>query len=185
MVQQKKALMTPKVKALIGQTSEVVEMYGTVDIESIRRFCNGIPDQDPRHWDEALAKPRFGGVTAPVLMVTYIARRKPPWEEDMMDQITAKDWHTDGGGGMGRKAETLPSLRSVAGTHSHLHAGDSFEVFRFPRVGDKIFFQTKYLDIQEKIGRRGETFLLVTTETRFWNQNDETICIFRATGAER
>jgi hypothetical protein len=102
-----------------------------------------------------------------------------------MDQVAAKDWHTDSGGGMGRAPEKLPALRAVAGTHSHLHAGDAFEVFRFPKVGDKIFYQTRYKDIQEKIGRRGETFLLVTMETRFWNQNNETICIFQATGAER
>jgi len=145
----------------------------------------GIPDQDPRHWDEELAKPRFGGVTTPPLMITYIARRKPPWEEDQMDQVTERDWFHDSGGGMSRRPESLPSLRAVAGTRSHLHAGDEFELYRYPKLGDKIFYQTRYVDIQEKLGRRDEPFLLVTMETRFWNQNSETICVLRTIGAER
>ena len=58
-------LLTDEVKALIGQETELEEMYGVVDTETVRRYIIGIPDQDPRHWDEELASPRFGGTTTP------------------------------------------------------------------------------------------------------------------------
>ena len=96
-------LLTDEVKALIGQETELEEMYGVVDTETVRRYIIGIPDQDPRHWDEELASPRFGGTTTPPMMVHYISTRKPPWEEDEMSEIMAKDPFSDGGGGMGRR----------------------------------------------------------------------------------
>ena len=58
------------------------------------------------------------------------------------------------------------------------------EFSRYPRIGDSIFYQTRYSDIQEKRSRSGRPMLMVTTETRYWNQNDETILIFRTTGME-
>ena len=100
-------LLTDEVKALIGQETELEEMYGVVDTETVRRYIIGIPDQDPRHWDEELASPRFGGTTTPPMMVHYISTRKPPWEEDEMSEIMAKDPFSDGGGGMGRRESTL------------------------------------------------------------------------------
>lgn len=180
-----KSLLTPEVKALIGQSTQVVEMYGTVDLESIRRYVHGIPDQDPRHWDEDLAKERFGGVTTPAVMVNYIANRKPPWEEDRMHDILIDDPFNDGGGGMGRKEDALPSIRDVAPTRSHLHAGDEIEVYQYPKLGDRIFYQSKWVDIQEKTGRDGRNFLLVTRETRYWNQNEDLLLIVRGVGIER
>jgi acyl dehydratase len=178
-------LLTPEVKALIGLKSEVTEMYGEMDKESIRQYVHGIPDQDPRHWDEELAKPRFGGVTAPPLMLGYMGRRKPPWEEDVMDEAMAENPISDGGGGMGRKGGGLLSLRDVTGTTKHLHAGDEVEVYRYPKLGDRIFFQSEVKDIQAKVGRRGDPFLLITQETRYWNQDNEEICVIRTLGAER
>ena len=44
------------VQALVGQSTGVQEMYDVVDKETIRRHVRCIPDQDPRHWDEELAK---------------------------------------------------------------------------------------------------------------------------------
>ena len=183
--QAEQTLLTDKVKALIGVTTDVMEMYDVVDKESIRRYAIGIPDQDPRYWDEKLAKPRFGGVTCPPLMITYIAGRKPPWEPDHMDEVMNKNWFDDSGGGMWRWEEGLPSIRDYAPTKSHLHAGDEVEIYRYPKLGDRIFYQSKYVDIQEKRDRTGKPFLLVTRETRYWNQNNETICIVRTLGGER
>jgi len=183
--QAEQTLLTDKVKALIGVTTDVMEMYDVVDKESIRRYAIGIPDQDPRYWDEELAKPRFGGVTCPPLMVSYIAGRKPPWEPDRMDEIMNNDWFSDSGGGMKRWEKGLPSIRTVAPGRSHLHLGDEVEVYRYPKLGDRIFYQSKYVDIQEKTSHSGAPMLLVTRETRYWNQNNETICIVRTLGGER
>ena len=84
------SLMTDKVRGLIGVSTEVMEMYGKVDEETIRRFVHGIPDQDPIYWDEKAAK-RFGGVVAPPMAPSYIGNRKPPWEQDNMPQIMEND----------------------------------------------------------------------------------------------
>ena len=158
------SLITPELKALIGYTTAPVERYDVVDRESIRRFVIGIPDQDPRHWDEELAGPRFGGVTTPPMMLTYVANRRPPYE-------TA--------GFMKRADESLPPIRQHAKVTRHLHGGDEFELFRYAKLGDGIFYQKRYVDIQEKFGRNREPFLVVTWETRYWNQDDETILVHR------
>lgn len=63
------SLSTAEVKALVDQSTDVVEMYGTADVETVRRYTVGIPDQDPHHWDEELAKDRFGTTTAPGVML--------------------------------------------------------------------------------------------------------------------
>ena len=59
-----KSLMTDEVRSLIGTSTKVMELYGTVDKETIRRLVHGIPDQDPIYWDEN-ASDRFPGVVAP------------------------------------------------------------------------------------------------------------------------
>lgn len=177
-------LLTAAVRDLIGHTTEVTEMYGTVDLETVRRYIVGIPDQDPRHWDTDLASDRFGGTTCPGAMVTYIAYRKPPWEPDEVHKKMLDDWFSDGGG-IARAVKGLPSIRSVAPTRRQLHAGDEIEILRYPRIGDRVYFQSKYADIEEKTGKDGTPFLLITKEIRFWNQNDETLCIIRTISIER
>ena len=177
-------LMTDKVRGLIGTSTGVMEMYGTVDHETIRRFVHGIPDQDPIYWDDDAAS-RFGGVVAPPLSPVYTSGRRPPWEQDRMAEVMREDPYSDGGGGMGRKEEGLPSIRSVAPTRSHLHAGDEIELLAFPKLGDKIFHQSRWVDVIEKKGRDGRPFLLVTRETRYWNQDDQLLLVVRGLGIER
>lgn len=183
--ESEQTLMTPEVKALIGQKTEVQEMYGTVDVETVRRFVVGIPDQDPRYWDEELAKPRFGGTTTPPCILDYVGMRKPPWEPDRMHEIMIADPFHDSGGGMRSHSEaTLPEIRDVAGTRTHLHAADAMEVRQYPKIGDRIFSQSEWVDIEEKAGRDGRRFLLATRETRYWNQDDELLLIAGSVGIE-
>jgi hypothetical protein len=80
---------------------------------------------------------------------------------------------------MKRADQNLPSIRSRAKVTRHLHGGDEFELLRYARLGDRIFYQKRYVDIQEKFGRNQEPFLVVTWETRYWNQDDETILVHR------
>jgi len=178
------SLMTDKVRGLIGTKTAVMEMYGSVDAETIRRYVHGIPDQDPIYWDEEASK-RFGGIVAPPMSPSYIGGRKPPWEQDLMPQIMDEDPFDDGGGGMKRKEEVLPDIRSVAPTRSHLHAGDEIEFFALPMLGDKIFYQSEWIDVVEKRGRDGRAFLLVTSETSYWNQDDQMLLKIRGLGIER
>jgi acyl dehydratase len=185
--QESDSLLTPEVLALLGESTDVREMYDVVDRESLRRFANAIPDQDPRYWDEELAGPRFGGTTTTPVLVSFIANRQPPWAEDNLNDAMMENWFRDGGG-HGRATDdshrSLTPLRSLVDTKTHLHTGDEIELYRYPRIGDKIFSQSSYTDIQEKQSRSGRPMLMVTTETRYWNQDDEVIMVFRTTGME-
>ena len=184
--QAEQTLLTPEVKALIGRETSVREMHGVVDEETIRRYVLGIPDQDPRHWDEDLARSRFGATTTPALLVSYISGRKPPWEPDDMPELMLRDPFNDSGGAMTRRdEERLPSVDEVAPIQSHLNAGEEFELYQYPKIGDRIFYQSRLRDIQEKTGRDGRRFLLTSSETRYWNQDDELLLITRGIGIHR
>ena len=182
----KKVLLTPEVEAFIGRTSEVSEMYGIVDQETVRQHAVGIPDPDPRYWDEELAKPRFGGMTAPGTMLYLCHDRRPPWEDDIMREKMAQNPFHDDGGSMRKtvRGGFSDSFRGVL-TNTHLHAGDEVEVLQYPKIGDRIFYQEKFVDIQEKRSRDGKPFLLTVRETSYWNQNDEVLLKTRTVGISR
>ena len=95
----------------------------------------------------------------------------------MQDIMVADPFHDSGGGMRSHSEESLPEMREVAGTRSHLHAGDAMEVRQYPKIGDRIFYQSEWVDIQEKTGRDGRRFILCTRETRYWNQDDESGCL--------
>ncbi len=181
-----RVLLTPAVEALLGQSGGVQEMYDVVDKETIRRHVRGIPDQDPRHWDEELAKPRYGGTTTPPVLVSFIANRIAPDVKDDMNELMLEDWFRDEASSEAASEEKgMVRVGTVAGTRSHFHTGDEVELYRYPRVGDRIYNETKYSLIEEIRMRAGTTpALMSTTETRYWNQNDETIMVFRTTGMD-
>ena len=178
-------LMNDRVRSLIGRSSPVREMYGTVDVETVRRYIVGIPDQDPRHWDPSAAGTRFGSTTTPAVMLHYIAGRQAPWLPDTLHDVMAADPFNDTGYAPSDEGDGLPSIRSVAATRSHLHAGDQIEVLQYPKIGDRVFYQSRWVDIEEKTGRDGRPFLLVTHETRYWNQDDQVLLLVRGVGIER
>lgn len=178
-------LMNDRVRSLIGRSTPIREMYGTVDVETVRRYIVGIPDQDPRHWDLAASKERFGKTTTPAVMVHYIAGRQAPWIPDQMHDVMAADPYSDSGYGASEEGDWLPSIRAVTPTRSHLHAGDEIEVLQYPKIGDRIFYQSRWVDIEEKRGRDGRPFLLVTHETRYWNQDNQLLLMVRGVGIER
>ena len=184
--EEERKLLTPEVQAVVGQSTGVQEMYDVVDKETIRRHVRCIPDQDPRHWDEELAKPRYGSTTTPPVMVSFIANRIPPHVEDDLNELMQRDWFRDEGSSEAASEEKgMTRVGSVADTRSHFHTGDEVELYRYPRVGDRIFHETKYTLIEEIRIRKGTTpALMSTTETRYWNQDDETIMIFRTTGMD-
>jgi hypothetical protein len=66
-----------------------------------------------------------------------------------------------------------------------LNAGNELEIYKYPSIGDKVYFQNKYSDIRERVGRDGKPFLILTRETRYWNQNDQVLCITRASTIRR
>jgi hypothetical protein len=66
-----------------------------------------------------------------------------------------------------------------------LNAGNELEIYQYPSIGDTIYFQNRYSDIRERVGRDGQAFLIITTETSYKNQKQELLCITRASSIRR
>ena len=183
MTQQTQTALTPEVKAMIGVTGEVVEAWGVVDAEYLRRFTQAVMDPDPRYWDQEFAKTTpYGEIVTPPIMVSYMASRIRPDQEDPITKAFEEDPMSDGIGRVSRPG-SLP--RVPTNLVRVLNAGNELEIYKYPSIGDKVFSQHKYSDIRERVGRDGSPFLIVTTETSYKNQNDELLCITRASSIRR
>lgn len=185
---QSESALTAEVKAVIGATAEKIEasLPWGIEREGLRVFTNAIMDPDPRYWDDEFAKTtKFGAVITPPIYCTYLGRRTRPGSEDPVTRAFAENPNSDGIGGV-RSAESRGGLPSVP-THLKriLNAGNEIEVRQYPKLGDRIFSQANYADIKERVGKDGSRMLIVTTETVYTNQNDEVLCILRASSIRR
>ncbi len=177
MTQEAQTALTPEVKAMIGVTGDVVECWGEVDKEYLRRFTQAVMDPDPRYWDEEFAKStRYGQLIAPPIMVSYMPGRLSPSKGDAVTLAFQDNPQSDGIGGVKLEGELPPLPTNLVRI---LNAGNELEIYQYPSIGDKIFFQNKYADINERTGRDGNHFLIVTKETTFRNQKDDLLCITR------
>ena len=183
MTQETQSALTPEVKAMIGVSGEVVEGWGVVDAEYLRRFTQALMDPDPRYWDEAYAKgTQYGEIITPPIMVSYMSSRIRPDQDDPITQAFEEDPMSDGIGRVNRPGGLPPVPTDLVRV---LNAGNELEIYQYPSIGDKIFFQHKYSDIRERVGREGKPFLIITTETTYMNQKDEVLCITRASSIRR
>ena len=181
--QQAQSKMTPEVQGTIGVVGDMVEMMGIVDQEYLRRFAQALMDPDPMYWDEEWAKnSKFGKLTVPPIMVSYMSSRIPLGGGDPVTQAFAENPFSDGIGSVKKFGElpTVPTdlVRVVNG-------GNELELYEYPSIGDRIKFQHRYSDIRERVGREGNAFLLITRETKFYNQDDHLLCVTRATTIRR
>ena len=180
--------LTPAVKAVIGATAEKIEasLPWGIEREGLRIFTQAIMDPDPRYWDDEFAKTtKFGGIVTPPIYCTYLGRRTRPGSEDPITRAFAENPNSDGIGGV-RDNESRGGLPTIP-THLKriLNAGNEIELRQYPKLGDRVFSQAKYADIKERVGKDGSRMLIVTTETVYTNQNDEVLCILRASGIRR
>ena len=185
---QSESALTAEVKAVIGATAEKIEasLPWGIEREGLRVFTNAIMDPDPRYWDDEFAKTtKFGGVITPPIYCTYLGRRTRPGSEDPVTRAFAENPNSDGIGGV-RTPETRGGLPDVPTKLMRvLNAGNEIEVRQYPKLGDRIFSQAKYSDIKERVAKDGARMLIVTTETVYTNQNDEVLCILRASTIRR
>lgn len=180
--------LTPEVKAVIGMTAEKVEasLPWGIEREGLRIFTNAIMDPDPRYWDDEFAKStKFGCIITPPIYCTYLGRRTKQGEEDPITRAFKENPNSDGIGGV-RDGEGDGKLPNVP-THLKriLNAGNEIELRQYPKLGDRVFSQTKYADIKERVGKDGTRMLIVTTETAYTNQKGEVLCILRASSIRR
>ena len=111
---------------MIGVAGDVVEGWGVVDTEYLRRFTQALMDPDPAYWDEEYAKSsRYGEVIVPPIMVSYMSSRIRPDQADPITQAFLDDPMSDGIGRVSRPG-SLPSVPTnlVAGAQCGQRAGD-------------------------------------------------------------
>jgi hypothetical protein len=185
---QSESALTPEVKGVIGATGEKIEasLPWGIEREGLRVFTNAIMDPDPRYWDDEFAKStKFGAVITPPIYCTYLGSRTRPGSEDPVTRAFAENPHSDGIGGV-RTSKSRGGLPDVPTDLMRvLNAGNEIEVLQYPKLGDRIWSQAKYADIKARVGKDGSRMLIVTTETVYTNQNDEVLCILRASTIRR
>jgi N-terminal half of MaoC dehydratase len=179
--------LTDEIKALIGVSAERVEAsppWG-IEREGLRVFCNAIMDPDPRYWDDEFVKTtKFGQIITPPIYCSYIGRKTLAGDEDPITRAFQKDPNSDGiGGVLDRGPGALPPIPTPL--KRILNAGNEIELLQYPALGDRIFSQAKYGDIQGRITKDGTPMLVVTTETTYTNQNGDVLCILRMSGIRR
>ena len=181
--QDTQSVLTPEVKAMIGVEGELIESWGTVDVEYLRRFTQAVMDPDPRYWDEDFAKTtHYGEIIVPPIMISYMTQRIRPDAPDAITNAFIENPMSDGIGSVKRPGE-LPEIP----THlvRTLNAGNEIEIYQYPSIGDVIFFQNRYHDIRERVGRDGKAFLIITREITYTNQKQELLCITRQSSIRR
>jgi hypothetical protein len=182
--------LTDAVKALIGVAAEKVEAsppWG-IEREGLRIFTNAIMDPDPRYWDdEFAASTKFGGIITPPIYCSYIGRKTLAGVEDPISRAFRENPESDGIGGVREggadRKGALPPIPTPL--KRILNAGNEIELYKYPSLGDHIFSQAKYSDIKGRVTKDGTAMLVVTTQTTYTNQNDDVLCILRASTIRR
>jgi len=183
MTQQTKSALTSEVRAMVGVSGDVVEAWGVVDAEYLRRFTQAVMDPDPRYWDQEFAEStHYGQIITPPIMVSYMASRIRPDQEDPITRAFKDNPMSDGIGRVVRHGALPPVPTDLVRV---LNAGNELEIYQYPSIGDKVYFQNRYSDIRERVGRDGKPFLIITTETTYKNQKGDLLCITRASTIRR
>ena len=183
MTQETRSVLTPEVKAMIGVSGDVVAAWGEVNQEYLRRFTQALMDPDPRYWDQEFSRTtQYGDIITPPIMVSYMTYLIRPDQEDPITKAFQEDPMSDGIGSVERPGALPPVPTHLVRV---LNAGNELEIYKYPSIGDKIFYQNRYSDIRERAGRDGQSFLIITTETTFKNQDEDLLCITRASTIRR
>ena len=178
------AKLTDEVKAMIGVAGEFIEAsWWIVEKEGLRRFTQALMDADPRMWDEEFArKSRYGEIVTPGIYPTYLGKT-PPWVGDPVTRAFKANPVSDGIGGIRGGRGELPAIPTDL--VRILNAGNDIEVFQYPSLGDRIYLQARYANIEERVGRDASHMLITTTETLYYNQRADLLCITRSSGIRR
>jgi len=173
--------ITDEVKALVGKETDWSELSPPLSPSEIRRFTQGIMDNDPIYWDEEFAKStRYKGLVAPPLFPSFGVRRSPGSPDPLERFKTDPEWDGLGGGGAregGLPPVNLPLVRTVNG-------GVEAEFFQYARPGERVRSKQRYADIRQRQGSTGP-MVIITTENIWENDKGELLAIIRNTGIRR
>jgi N-terminal half of MaoC dehydratase len=158
--------ITDAVKAVIGAETERMPATHPVEAGEVRRFHHATMDAAPRYWDqEWAAKSRYGGTVAPPAFPVHAFRRAPE-EPDPLDEMGKPNFD-----GLSRSFSGLPVV-PIPDLPRDLNGGYEYELFRYARVGETIYRQSRYKDIVQREGRSGP-MVLVVIEEFYTNQDGE------------
>jgi acyl dehydratase len=158
---QHKSLMTPEIKAMIGQ-EEVFSSREEIGTVTIRRFAAAIGDFNPLYWDEEFAKAtRYKGLIAPPTMIFEL-------NHNLAGRVSEED------GGYADRINLPPPLSRI------LRGGNEYEFFQPVRPNDKISLRRKISRIYEKEGKTAR-LVFVNIDIIYTNEKGELVGINRET----
>ena len=165
-------IVTDAMRALMGAKSEKRTAPWPLSEDSLRRFVQAVMEEDPVHWDPTAAEAgRYGSVVATPLFPLHVFRREPG-TPDPLDAVSA-DPGNDGTSGAGGASGSLPPLDLPL--KRLLNGGTEAEFFQLAKIGDVVTTQSEYVDISERLNRRGEPMVIVRTRTTYSNQDGATL----------
>lgn len=151
--------VTDEVKALIGAHAGPFLAYHPVEASEVRRFFQSIMDPNPRFWDEAwAARSRYGSIVAPPVF-PVLAFRRPPTVPDRLDRFK-DDPNYDAR--VSNDNRGLPPLNLPL--NRGLNGGYEYELFRYAKVGERIYRSSTYLDVYQREGRSGTMVFILTAD---------------------
>ncbi len=148
--------VTDDVRAIIGAQSSWNEATNAVEASEVRRFFQAIIDPKPVYWDEDQAKEtRYGGTIAPPAFAVHAFRRGTDETIDPLDAGLDPEFD-------GVSRALRPGLPSVPiALPRVLNGGYEYELFSYPRVGDRIKCRSTYRDIYQRDGKTGPMVFIV------------------------
>lgn len=166
--------LTPDIRAMIGATSPRVEAGDPVESSEVRRFVQATMDPNPRYRPgNADTAPRFGGAVAPPGFPVHTFRHRLDGP-DVLDAMADPNFD-------GLRRDLRPGLPTIESPLKRLlNGGYEYELFRLARIGDRIFRESTYLDIEEKSGRSGP-MLIIRIRDLYTNQDEEPLLSVLAT----
>lgn len=149
--------ITDQVKAIIGAQTEKVAATHPVEASEVRRFHHATMDPARRYWDaEWASSSRYGALVAPPAFPVH-ALRRPAASPDPLDEMGKPDYD-----GLSRSFSGLPVVE--VNLPRDMNGGYEYELYRYARVGETVFRQSRYKDIVQREGRTGPMVLVVIEE---------------------
>jgi hypothetical protein len=139
----------------IGMESETTVACDPVEAGAVRRYAQAIMDEHPM-FGAAAANSRYGGPVAPALFPSMMFRRALG-EPDPV-QANAQDPDYDGSNASG--AAGLPPIEPLR-EYATLNGGAEVELLRYARHGEQVHLKSRYLDIYEKVSRKGPMVIVI------------------------
>jgi hypothetical protein len=148
--------VTDEVRAVIGAQTAWSEAPHAVESSEVRRFFQATNDHNPVYWDEqAAGASRYGGTVAPPGFAVHAFRRAADDSVDPLDVGLDPDFD-----GVSRSFRPgLPKVQvALSGV---LNGGYDYEMFSYPKTGERIRCRSAYRDIYQREGKTGPIIFII------------------------